>query len=73
MKGQMARDYRMATDTTEAQCPDCGRRLVERQGKYGPFLGCTGYPSCRHTQHIHDYHSAGNYSQMDRDNDGHWK
>ena len=27
-------------------CPRCGRTLVTRQGKYGTFLGCAGYPEC---------------------------
>lgn len=30
-------------------CPRCGRKLVLRQGKSGPFWGCSGYPSCRFT------------------------
>ncbi|MHA1491035.1 MAG: UvrD-helicase domain-containing protein [Promethearchaeota archaeon] len=34
---------------TPAICPDCGRRLKERQGKYGKFLGCSGYPICHYT------------------------
>ncbi|MBN2357737.1 topoisomerase DNA-binding C4 zinc finger domain-containing protein [candidate division KSB1 bacterium] len=33
-------------------CPLCGKRLVERQGRYGRFLACSGYPACRHTQPI---------------------
>ncbi|MGD6833057.1 NERD domain-containing protein [Sutcliffiella halmapala] len=28
-------------------CPKCGSALKERNGKYGRFLGCSGYPSCR--------------------------
>jgi len=28
-------------------CPNCGKQLVKRSGKYGEFLGCTGFPSCR--------------------------
>ncbi|HUT18735.1 MAG TPA: topoisomerase DNA-binding C4 zinc finger domain-containing protein [Anaerolineae bacterium] len=31
-------------------CPLCGGRMRERQGKYGPFLGCEEYPDCRHTE-----------------------
>lgn len=30
-------------------CPRCKGRLVERQGKYGTFLGCSNYPSCKFT------------------------
>ncbi|MYB34184.1 MAG: AAA family ATPase, partial [Gammaproteobacteria bacterium] len=29
-------------------CPECiDGWLVERRGKYGPFLGCVNYPSCK--------------------------
>ncbi len=31
-------------------CPFCGRMLVARTGKYGSFVGCSGYPTCRFTQ-----------------------
>jgi DNA helicase-4 len=31
-------------------CPSCGNgTLVPRNGTYGPFLGCSGFPRCRHT------------------------
>ena len=33
-------------------CPWCGSQLVERNGKYGPFLGCSGYPKCRYTRNL---------------------
>jgi hypothetical protein len=29
-------------------CPSCGEgTLINRQGKYGNFIGCTNYPKCR--------------------------
>jgi hypothetical protein len=28
-------------------CPKCGGELVERQGKYGVFVGCSNYPKCK--------------------------
>ena len=31
-------------------CPICGKMLIERKGKYGPFFACTGYPSCKYTR-----------------------
>ena len=33
-------------------CPRCGNILKRRNGKYGEFLGCTGYPDCRFTKDI---------------------
>lgn len=34
------------------KCPKCGNFLKRRNGKYGEFLGCTGYPDCRYTENI---------------------
>jgi len=34
---------------TGLSCPECGKPLVIRQGEYGEFLGCSGYPKCRFT------------------------
>ena len=31
-------------------CPKCGKELVLRNGKYGTFVGCSGYPNCRYTK-----------------------
>ena len=31
-------------------CPWCGSELVERNGRYGPFTGCSAYPKCRFTR-----------------------
>jgi restriction system protein len=33
----------------DAVCPRCGSQLVERNGKFGKFLGCSNYPKCTHT------------------------
>lgn len=33
-------------------CPYCGKTLVERNGKNGPFYGCSGFPKCRFTRNI---------------------
>ena len=30
-------------------CPKCGGHLVQRNGKYGTFYGCSNYPKCRFT------------------------
>ena len=30
-------------------CPKCGGQLKERNGKYGPFYGCSNYPRCKFT------------------------
>ena len=32
------------------KCPKCGALLVERDGKYGRFIGCSNYPKCKYTK-----------------------
>jgi len=29
-------------------CPECGKPLAKRRGRFGPFVGCTGYPDCKY-------------------------
>lgn len=33
-------------------CPKCGGELMKRNGKFGPFFGCSNYPDCRYTKNI---------------------
>ncbi|MFZ5568834.1 MAG: type I DNA topoisomerase [Thermodesulfobacteriota bacterium] len=33
-------------------CEKCGKPMVVRQGKYGEFLACSGYPACKNTQSL---------------------
>ncbi len=31
-------------------CPECGRELVIRYGRFGKFISCSGFPECRYTE-----------------------
>jgi len=31
-------------------CPECGKPLAKRRGRFGPFIGCTGYPDCKYVK-----------------------
>ncbi|GAB4475189.1 MAG: type I DNA topoisomerase [Anaerolineales bacterium] len=31
-------------------CPQCGKELVIRFGRYGKFISCSGFPECRYTE-----------------------
>jgi DNA topoisomerase I len=31
-------------------CPDCGHDLVIRWGRFGKFISCSNFPTCRHTE-----------------------
>jgi DNA topoisomerase-1 len=41
---------RDAPKPTGQQCPQCGSDLVRRQGRNGPFVGCSAYPKCKYIQ-----------------------
>ena len=43
---------RPKAEPTDRECPDCGQPMVIRSGSRGRFLGCSGYPKCRHTENL---------------------
>ncbi|UCH34143.1 MAG: type I DNA topoisomerase [Armatimonadota bacterium] len=45
---------RMPVRETEEKCPECGKPLVIRTGKRGPFLHCSGFPACRYSVSLGD-------------------
>ena len=36
-------------EVSEEICPECGRNLVIKSGRFGRFLACPGYPGCSFT------------------------
>lgn len=40
---------KLAPEKTGEICPQCGSELVIRQGRYGKFISCSNYPSCKYT------------------------
>lgn len=37
---------------SEVPCDKCGRMMVIKQGRFGQFLACPGYPECKNTKAI---------------------
>ena len=37
-----------APTSTGEMCPNCGNELVVRNGKYGEFVACSNYPTCKY-------------------------
>jgi DNA topoisomerase-1 len=31
-------------------CEKCGRPMIVKRGRFGPFLACSGYPECKNTR-----------------------
>ncbi|MEO0182841.1 MAG: type I DNA topoisomerase [candidate division WOR-3 bacterium] len=38
--------------TKDKNCPQCGRPMVVRWGKYGKFLACSGFPECKYSENL---------------------
>ena len=32
---------------SEHECPVCGKKMAEKMGRFGAFLGCSDYPNCK--------------------------
>lgn len=43
---------KIEANKSDRNCPKCGSPLVVRSSVYGQFLGCSGYPKCRHIEKI---------------------
>jgi DNA topoisomerase-1 len=41
-------------EATQIACPNCGKMLVKKFGRRGPFLACPGYPECKFTRPVDD-------------------
>jgi DNA topoisomerase-1 len=40
----------VAEEEVDETCEQCGRPMLLRWGKFGKFLGCSGYPECKNIQ-----------------------
>src|SRR6266480_5992230 len=59
-------DFRVTMERAEAEmnrvqkpveeidelCPECGRNLVIRTGRFGRFISCSGFPECRYRRSV---------------------
>src|SRR5262245_7563934 len=46
----MIREAHDVGDLEQQKCPECGSALKVRSGRFGPFIACTNYPTCRYTK-----------------------
>ncbi len=51
-KGEIVIEDRNEDEPTDKTCEKCGKPLVKKQGRFGSFLACTGYPECKNTQSL---------------------
>jgi DNA topoisomerase-1 len=50
-EAEMNRVQKPVEELDEA-CPECGRHLVIRTGRFGRFISCSGFPECRYGRSV---------------------
>lgn len=35
-------------------CPECGKPMLIKYGRFGKFMACSGFPDCRHTEALNE-------------------
>ncbi len=49
-----AEKVKMKLELAGKKCPECGKDLIIRIGKFGKFLACSGFPDCKHTEGLEE-------------------
>jgi DNA topoisomerase-1 len=44
--------FEQKDEPTDELCPNCGKPMVIKTGRFGRFISCTGYPECKTTKPI---------------------
>ena len=47
---EKAEKVKMEVELAGKKCPECGKDMIIRIGKFGKFLACSGFPDCKHTE-----------------------
>ncbi len=51
---KVAEKVKMEVTLAGKKCPDCGKELIVRIGRFGKFFACSGFPECKHTESIEE-------------------
>lgn len=44
----------LVQEETDEDCPKCGKKLIKKWSRNGPFLACPGFPECRHSKSLEE-------------------
>ncbi len=47
---EKAEKVKVAEEVIDEACPECGNPLVIRMGRFGKFIACSTFPSCKYTR-----------------------
>jgi DNA topoisomerase-1 len=51
-EGQVVINAASAPELSDVMCNLCGKPMVIKKSRFGPFLGCSGYPECTNTRRL---------------------
>lgn len=51
---ETAEKVALEVELVDKNCPECGKQLLVRTGKFGKFLACSGFPECKHTERLEE-------------------
>jgi len=51
-------------EQTEEVCPECGKPMAIKLGRYGKFLACTGYPGCKYAKPLNGKEEAAEPQEL---------
>ncbi|MBW1981944.1 MAG: type I DNA topoisomerase [Deltaproteobacteria bacterium] len=55
-----------ASGEVKGTCELCGRDMVVKEGRFGPFLACSGYPQCKNTRSLQTEDQGDNDKEVRR-------
>jgi DNA topoisomerase-1 len=47
---ETAEKVKAPVEELDEKCPLCGNQLVVRTGRYGKFIACSNFPTCKYTR-----------------------
>jgi len=59
-KGNLSIVEKIIDNTKVKDCIKCGSPMVQKEGRFGLFLACTGYPECKHTESVNGEQNGKN-------------
>lgn len=52
IKSKELKKSEIAVEETDIKCDKCGKPMVIRLGRYGKFLACSGFPTCKNIKNL---------------------
>jgi DNA topoisomerase I len=53
-KGQIEASQKVEDEPTGENCEKCGNPMVKKEGRFGPFVACSAYPTCKNTRSVNE-------------------